>query len=253
MIQKKDLATCDLDSKRACCEFDSEVDGLRFCPPTSWRSTAEWDVHFDRPGISDWVELGSYPTMSLEQARDAARQKLAELDNEMATPTTQDCAAYDVALQMLKAGDLQAKHDVLRGFKRIAQVPQSTRWDSHDPIVALDRLPPAKALLAPIEELELSTRGLSGLKNDGVDSVARLLAKSDAQLLRTPNLGRKTLAEIRQALDIYLDKWRNELSPPAQTGVSLDHVRALQAQIIERLEQQNIMMKALLGMLEHMQ
>ncbi len=51
-----------------------------------------------------------------------------------------------------------------------------------------------------VEHLGLSPRGTHALVNDGVDTLAKLLAKSETDLLGTPNIGRITLHEIKAML-----------------------------------------------------
>ena len=49
-------------------------------------------------------------------------------------------------------------------------------------------------------ELDLSTRTMNCLKNDGINYIEDLVKKTAAELLRTPNFGRKSLNEIIEAL-----------------------------------------------------
>ena len=51
-----------------------------------------------------------------------------------------------------------------------------------------------------IDELELSSRVMNGLKNDGVDTIGDLVKLNEGEFLRTPNFGRKSLNEIREIL-----------------------------------------------------
>jgi DNA-directed RNA polymerase subunit alpha len=52
----------------------------------------------------------------------------------------------------------------------------------------------------PIEKLELSVRSTNGLKTSGVMTLADLLSRSETELLKTKNLGRKSLIEIKEIL-----------------------------------------------------
>ncbi len=56
------------------------------------------------------------------------------------------------------------------------------------------------ALLKKVDELELSVRSANCLKNDNIVYIGDLIQKSEAELLRTPNFGRKSLNEIREVL-----------------------------------------------------
>jgi DNA-directed RNA polymerase subunit alpha len=51
-----------------------------------------------------------------------------------------------------------------------------------------------------IDELELSVRSYNCLKNAGIETVGDLVQKTEAELLKTKNFGRKSLNEIKELL-----------------------------------------------------
>lgn len=55
-------------------------------------------------------------------------------------------------------------------------------------------------LLKKVDELELSVRSANCLKNDNIIYIGDLVGKSEAEMLRTPNFGRKSLNEIKEVL-----------------------------------------------------
>ena len=55
-------------------------------------------------------------------------------------------------------------------------------------------------LLKKVDELELSVRSANCLKNDNIIYIGDLVQKSEAEMLRTPNFGRKSLNEIKEVL-----------------------------------------------------
>ncbi len=55
-------------------------------------------------------------------------------------------------------------------------------------------------LLKKVDELELSVRSANCLKNDNIVYIGDLIQKSEAEMLRTPNFGRKSLNEIKEVL-----------------------------------------------------
>ena len=61
-------------------------------------------------------------------------------------------------------------------------------------------LPFNKNLLRKVDELELSVRSANCLKNDNIVYIGDLVQKSEAEMLRTPNFGRKSLNEIKEVL-----------------------------------------------------
>jgi DNA-directed RNA polymerase subunit alpha len=80
-----------------------------------------------------------------------------------------------------------------------------------------DELPFNPALLKKVDELELSVRSANCLKNDNITYIGDLVQKSENDMLRTPNFGRKSLNEIKEVLTqmgLYLgmqvDQWPPE-------------------------------------------
>ncbi len=62
------------------------------------------------------------------------------------------------------------------------------------------QLPFNPALLKKVDELELSVRSANCLKNDNIVYIGDLIQKSEGEMLRTPNFGRKSLNEIKEVL-----------------------------------------------------
>src|SRR5207342_3427351 len=65
---------------------------------------------------------------------------------------------------------------------------------------AKPELPFNPALLKKVDELELSVRSANCLKNDNIVYIGDLIQKTEAEMLRTPNFGRKSLNEIKEVL-----------------------------------------------------
>ena len=63
-----------------------------------------------------------------------------------------------------------------------------------------DDLPFNRNLLRKVDELELSVRSANCLKNDNIIYIGDLVQKTEAEMLRTPNFGRKSLNEIKEVL-----------------------------------------------------
>lgn len=77
-------------------------------------------------------------------------------------------------------------------------------WDEV-PLVAeetVERTPDrvAEVLTRSVEELELSVRSYNCLKNANIQSISDLVQKTEAEMLRTKNFGRKSLNEIKEIL-----------------------------------------------------
>jgi DNA-directed RNA polymerase subunit alpha len=81
-----------------------------------------------------------------------------------------------------------------------------------------------------VEELELSVRSYNCLKNANIQTIGDLVQKTEAEMLRTKNFGRKSLNEIKEILQglgltfgMKFDP-QGRLVGPAGTPVSLDAV-----------------------------
>jgi DNA-directed RNA polymerase subunit alpha len=71
-----------------------------------------------------------------------------------------------------------------------------------------------KNLLRSVNELELSVRAANCLKNANIKTIADLVQKTEADMLRTKNFGKKSLNEIKEIL--------NEMG--LSLGMKLDHL-----------------------------
>ena len=76
---------------------------------------------------------------------------------------------------------------------------------------------PDPILLRPVDELELTVRSANCLKAENIHYIGDLVQRTEVELLRTPNLGKKSLTEIKEVLQSHglmlgmrLDGW-----PPA--------------------------------------
>ena len=64
----------------------------------------------------------------------------------------------------------------------------------------IDDIPFNRNLLKKVDELELSVRSANCLKNDNIVYIGDLVQKTEPEMLRTPNFGRKSLNEIKEVL-----------------------------------------------------
>ena len=84
--------------------------------------------------------------------------------------------------------------DQLQLFINFEEPGQATATEEHQD------LPFNKNLLRKVDELELSVRSANCLKNDNIVYIGDLVQKSEPEMLRTPNFGRKSLNEIKEVL-----------------------------------------------------
>jgi DNA-directed RNA polymerase subunit alpha len=73
--------------------------------------------------------------------------------------------------------------------------PVSTSSASEEPDLGFNPV-----LLKKVDELELSVRSANCLRNDNIVYIGDLIQKTEAEMLRTPNFGRKSLNEIKEIL-----------------------------------------------------
>jgi DNA-directed RNA polymerase subunit alpha len=78
-----------------------------------------------------------------------------------------------------------------------------------------------------VEELELSVRSYNCLKNANIQTIGELVQKTEAEMLRTKNFGRKSLNEIKEilanmglSLGMRIDAHGRLVTPP-QSSVPL--------------------------------
>lgn len=73
---------------------------------------------------------------------------------------------------------------------------------SNKPMVAAasSAAPANNALLKPVSELELSVRSANCLQNANIKYIYELVSKTEGEMLRTKNFGRKSLNEIKEIL-----------------------------------------------------
>ncbi|MCQ2574940.1 MAG: DNA-directed RNA polymerase subunit alpha [Alphaproteobacteria bacterium] len=85
---------------------------------------------------------------------------------------------------------------VFINFEDPSQVAAATEEDK-----AKDVLPFDPKLLKHVDELELSVRATNCLKNDKINWLGELVQKTENDMLKTPNFGRKSLNEIKVQLE----------------------------------------------------
>ncbi|HMM45515.1 MAG TPA: DNA-directed RNA polymerase subunit alpha [Candidatus Macondimonas sp.] len=84
-------------------------------------------------------------------------------------------------------------------------------------------------LLRPIDDLELTVRSANCLKAENIFYIGDLIQRSEVELLKAPNLGKKSLTEIKQALASHdlslgmrLDQWPPADLQPGSGGSEAD-------------------------------
>jgi len=139
---------------------------------------------------------------NVEAARVEQRTDLDKLIIDIETNGTMDA---EEAIR--RAGNiLQDQLSVFVDLKGQAEATGAASESQIDPI-----------LLRPVDELELTVRSANCLKAENINYIGDLVQRTEVELLRTPNLGKKSLTEIKQVLESHglalgmrLESW-----PPA--------------------------------------
>jgi DNA-directed RNA polymerase subunit alpha len=109
-------------------------------------------------------------------------------------------------------------------FINFEEVPESAEEISDR---GIDKM--SEQLNRSVEELELSVRSYNCLKNANIQTIGELVQKTEAEMLRTKNFGRKSLNEIKEilagmglSLGMRMDQHGRLVPPPASAAGSMD-------------------------------
>ena len=113
---------------------------------------------------------------------------------------------YDKLLLQVETNGAVSPEDAVALAARILQDQLQLFINFDEPQLARgaeeqhDDLPFNRNLLRKVDELELSVRSANCLKNDNIVYIGDLVQKTEQEMLRTPNFGRKSLNEIKEVL-----------------------------------------------------
>jgi DNA-directed RNA polymerase subunit alpha len=191
----------------------------------SGRGYVSADKNFDEDLALGYIPIDSVhsPVRKVNFAVEAARLgQMTDYDkltlevwtNGAVSP--QDAIGY--AAKLLK--------DHMSIFINFEEVPEQTEEISER---GLDKM--NEILNRSVEELELSVRSYNCLKNANIQTIGELVQKTEAEMLRTKNFGRKSLNEIKEilanmglSLGMRIDAHGRLVAPPAQpAGMMTDY------------------------------
>ncbi|WP_310498151.1 DNA-directed RNA polymerase subunit alpha [Sandarakinorhabdus sp.] len=95
---------------------------------------------------------------------------------------------------------LQDQLQLFVNFEDMAAPAPVSTAAAGGPIEVDDNTSINRYLLKKVDELELSVRSANCLKNDNIIYIGDLVQKTESEMLRTPNFGRKSLNEIKEVL-----------------------------------------------------
>jgi len=101
-----------------------------------------------------------------------------------------------IAPEMAVALSARIMQDQMQLFITFDEVEEIAKEESEE-------LPFNPVLLKKVDELELSVRSQNCLKNDNIVYIGDLVSKTESEMLKTPNFGRKSLNEIKDILSSF--------------------------------------------------
>ncbi len=183
-IINKDLLICTLD-KNANVQMEISVDTGKGYVPSSQNKSEDAPIgYFPIDAIYTPVEKVAYKVEHTRVGQVTNYDKLIMEIRTNGSLSPEDAIA-------LSARILQ---DQLQPFINFEE-PASEEEKKED-----NELPFNKHLLCRVDELELSVRSANCLKNENIVYIGDLVQKTENEMLRTPNFGRKSLNEIKEIL-----------------------------------------------------
>jgi|TARA_B100002051_G_scaffold54663_1_gene50238 DNA-directed RNA polymerase subunit alpha len=141
-------------------------------------------------------------TYQVDNARVEQRTNLDRLTVDIDTDGTLEAEE----ILRISATILQHQLSAFAELGRLEEVIEEKEEAKIDPI-----------MLRPVDELELTVRSANCLKAENIHYIGDLVTRMESDLLRTPNLGKKSLNEIKEvllsrglSLGLILDNWPPE-------------------------------------------
>ncbi|RJQ18985.1 MAG: DNA-directed RNA polymerase subunit alpha [Nitrospiraceae bacterium] len=147
---------------------------------------------YDKLVMEIWTDGSISPQKALSQAANILMEHLSVFS----------IAEEDEAVEQAEEPELvtteQTEDDPV-------ETPEDFYYDSPAPI--------NEQLLKNVEELELSVRSYNCLKNANIRTLAELVQKTEQEMLRTKNFGRKSLNEIKELMDVMGLRFNMRIDP----------------------------------------
>jgi len=183
-VINKDLVICHLD-KGATLNMELTVEVGKGYVPASQNRPA--DAPIGLIPIDALFSPVSRVAYRVENARVGQRTDYDKLVMEVET----DGSILPEDAVALSARILQDQLNLFVNFEDVPDIKEKEKKDD---------LPFSPYLLKKVDELELSVRSANCLKNDNIVYIGDLVQKTESEMLKTPNFGRKSLNEIKDVL-----------------------------------------------------
>jgi len=182
--------------------------GRGYEPATARQS----DEDEERPIGRLLVDSSFSPVVRIAYNVEAARvEQRTDLDKLVIDMTTNGTLDPEEAIR--RASTILAEQlDAFVDLRDVTEVEEKEEKPEFDPI-----------LLRPVDDLELTVRSANCLKAEAIHYIGDLVQRTEVELLKTPNLGKKSLTEIKDvlasrglSLGMRLENW-----PPASIADAL--------------------------------
>jgi len=182
--------------------------GRGYEPATARQS----DEDEERPIGRLLVDSSYSPVVRIAYNVEAARvEQRTDLDKLVIDMTTNGTLDPEEAIR--RASTILAEQlDAFVDLRDVTEVEEKEEKPEFDPI-----------LLRPVDDLELTVRSANCLKAEAIHYIGDLVQRTEVELLKTPNLGKKSLTEIKDvlasrglSLGMRLENW-----PPASIADAL--------------------------------
>ncbi|MEI4260091.1 MAG: DNA-directed RNA polymerase subunit alpha [Candidatus Dasytiphilus stammeri] len=188
MVRPKQII-CNLTNVTSCINMRIKVERGRGYIPASARLKTFTDRPINRPIGRLLVDACYSPiehiSYKVESARVEQRTDLDKLVIEMKTNGTIDPEEALRTAATILAEQLEAFVDL----REVCKPEIKVQTPEFEPI-----------LLRPVDDLELTVRSANCLKAESIHYIGDLVQRTEVELLKTPNLGKKSLNEIKDVL-----------------------------------------------------
>ncbi|NVD44087.1 DNA-directed RNA polymerase subunit alpha [Qipengyuania atrilutea] len=192
-VMNKDLVLCHLDEGATLnMELTADV-GKGYVPAVQNRPADAPIGLIPVDSLYSPIRQVSYKVENARVGQELDYDKLSLSVETDGTVTPEDAVAYAARI-------LQDQLTLFVHFEEGIPQPSSAMIGQAAPQEESDANQLNRYLLKKVDELELSVRSANCLKNDNIIYIGDLVQKTEAEMLRTPNFGRKSLNEIKEVL-----------------------------------------------------
>ncbi|WP_164155884.1 DNA-directed RNA polymerase subunit alpha [Sandarakinorhabdus rubra] len=192
-VMNKDLVICNLDAG-ATLNMELTVETGKGYVPASANRPADAPIGLiPVDALYSPVRQVSYKVDPTRVGQELDYDKLTISVDTDGSLSPEDALAYAAKI-------LQDQLQLFVNFEEAAVSAPVTHAVPGGPVEVDDTASINRYLLKKVDELELSVRSANCLKNDNIIYIGDLVQKTESEMLRTPNFGRKSLNEIKEVL-----------------------------------------------------